>query len=174
MWPTPTVFGNNNRKTIGTKSGDGLATAVKLWPTPTASLGTKGGRVTPRKSREGGTLVEAVSIFNDMGIMDVLNPEWVEWLMGWPIGWTSLAALHEREFEHWQAANSAHGAGGFADELWFDEEAGAPSGDHGARQAIPRVSSGVQARAARLKAIGNGQVPRAAAMAWRELIRGWL
>jgi hypothetical protein len=32
-----------------------------LWPTPTSTLGTKGGRVTPRKSREGGTLIEAVS-----------------------------------------------------------------------------------------------------------------
>ena len=21
-----------------------------------------------------------------------LNPEWVEWLMGWPIGWTALDA----------------------------------------------------------------------------------
>ena len=27
----------------------------------TSTLGTKGGRVTPRKSREGGTLIEAVS-----------------------------------------------------------------------------------------------------------------
>ena len=33
---------------------------VQAWPTPTSSLGTKGGRVTPRKSREGGTLIEAV------------------------------------------------------------------------------------------------------------------
>lgn len=31
------------------------------WPTPTATLGKNGGRVTPRKGREGGTLVEAVS-----------------------------------------------------------------------------------------------------------------
>lgn len=98
-----------------------------------------------------------------------LNPAWVEWLMGWPIGWTSLAALHEREFEHWQATNAEHGDGAPADELWFSEEAGAPSGDHGERQAIPRVSSGVQARAARIKALGNGQVPRAAAAAWRLL-----
>lgn len=22
-----------------------------------------------------------------------LNPEWVEWLMGWPIGWTALDSL---------------------------------------------------------------------------------
>jgi DNA (cytosine-5)-methyltransferase 1 len=32
-----------------------------LWPTPRATDGEKGGRVTPRKGREGGTLIEALS-----------------------------------------------------------------------------------------------------------------
>jgi hypothetical protein len=32
-----------------------------LWPTPTSSLGTNGGLVTPNKAREGGTLIEALS-----------------------------------------------------------------------------------------------------------------
>lgn len=36
QWPTPTVEGNNNRKGLSEKSGDGLATAVKNWPTPVA------------------------------------------------------------------------------------------------------------------------------------------
>jgi hypothetical protein len=31
------------------------------WPTPTATLGTNGGRVTPRQSKEGVNLIEAVS-----------------------------------------------------------------------------------------------------------------
>jgi hypothetical protein len=110
------VCGNYNRKGASATSGDGLATAVKNWPTPTASLGTKGGRVTPRKSREGGTLIEAVSsrTFATPTARDwrsgkaskatmernsrplseqiggLLNPTWVEWLMGWPIGWTDL------------------------------------------------------------------------------------
>ena len=35
LWPTPTVHGNYNRKGASKTSGDGLATAVKLWPTPT-------------------------------------------------------------------------------------------------------------------------------------------
>ena len=119
LWPKPTVCGNYNRKGASTTSGDGLATAVKNWPTPTASLGTKGGRVTPRKSREGGTLIEAVSsrTFATPTARDwrsgkasdatmernsrplseqiggLLNPTWVEWLMGWPIGWTALEHL---------------------------------------------------------------------------------
>ena len=89
---------------------------VKQWPTPTSSLGTNGGRVTPAKAREGGTLIEALSArtfatptardwrsgkasqaTHDRNsrplseqIGGLLNPTWVEWLMGWPIGWTDL------------------------------------------------------------------------------------
>jgi hypothetical protein len=48
-WELPTLV----RPTSATGSG--------LWPTPTSSLGTKGGLVTPAKAREGGTLIEALS-----------------------------------------------------------------------------------------------------------------
>jgi hypothetical protein len=41
------------RRTCGKESG--------LWPTPISTLGTQGGRVTPTKAREGGTLIEAMS-----------------------------------------------------------------------------------------------------------------
>ena len=34
LWPTPSVHGNYNRAGVSDKSGDGLSTAVKLWPTP--------------------------------------------------------------------------------------------------------------------------------------------
>jgi hypothetical protein len=30
-----------------------------------------------------------------------LNPEWVEWLMGWPGGWTDLAASVTDKFRLW-------------------------------------------------------------------------
>ena len=30
-----------------------------------------------------------------------LNPEWVEWLMGWPIGWTALEPLGTDRFRWW-------------------------------------------------------------------------
>jgi hypothetical protein len=110
-----------------------LTTSVSefgLWPTPTASLGTKGGRITPRKGREGGTLIEAIAArryptpkandalkrgnFNaydkrnglvaavrqtDPGL---LSPDWTEWLMGWPIGWTALQPLETAKFHEWQ------------------------------------------------------------------------
>lgn len=31
-----------------------------------------------------------------------LNPEWVEWLMGWPIGWTDCAALETDKYRQWR------------------------------------------------------------------------
>ena len=31
-----------------------------------------------------------------------LNPEWVEWLMGWPVGWTDLKPLEMDKFHLWQ------------------------------------------------------------------------
>jgi hypothetical protein len=30
-----------------------------------------------------------------------LNPRWVEWLMGWPIGWASLERLETDRFRQW-------------------------------------------------------------------------
>lgn len=140
LWPTPTVCGNYNRKGASRSSGDGLATAVKMWPTPTASLADKGGRVTPRKGREGGTLIEAVSSRMwptpcasaskgsspaaltrksgkdrsndriDHAVMATdggqLNPEWVEWLMGWPIGHTAYEPLETGKYQEWLQQHS--------------------------------------------------------------------
>jgi hypothetical protein len=35
-----------------------------------------------------------------------LNPQWVEWLMGWPIGWTDCEPL---EMDKWQQWRQWHG-----------------------------------------------------------------
>ena len=35
-----------------------------------------------------------------------LNPPWVEWLMGWPIGWTDLKPLAMDKFQEWQQQHS--------------------------------------------------------------------
>ena len=31
-----------------------------------------------------------------------LNPEWLEWFMGWPMGWTELAPLAMDKFQSWR------------------------------------------------------------------------
>ncbi len=30
-----------------------------------------------------------------------LNPEWLEWFMGWPMGWTELAPLAMDKYQEW-------------------------------------------------------------------------
>lgn len=142
LWPTPVSSDTTMRTKPYAQGGTPLSLAVgkSLWPTPTATLGSKGGRITPRKGREGGTLIEAVSARRwptpvasaskgsspaaltrksgadrsndrlDHAVMasdgGQLNPEWVEWLMGWPIGWTELKPLAMDKFHEWQRQHS--------------------------------------------------------------------
>ncbi len=82
-WPTPTrsdSLGGPGRS-AARQGGDNLRTAVAkapMFPTPIAS-NTKAEhrRSAGRPSRSYGTT-------------GPLNPPWVEWLMGFPIGWTAL------------------------------------------------------------------------------------
>jgi hypothetical protein len=193
-WPTPTVCGNYNKKGLSKKSGDGLATMVAKWPTPT----TKGyghaaegmvsnlmqkieqGVITkleaeqmlnlpnlenhrtwkkkwPTPTRQDADKATKIwredyqnnltaAVFNPERIFPTptardhkggykteslirrdgksrafdhlpnavldgkgtetsggqLNPTWVEWLMGWPLGWTDLKPLETGRFRSWQ------------------------------------------------------------------------
>ena len=71
----------------------------KNWPTPTSrdhNGAYKTGALIRKdgKSREFDALPNAV--LNGMGAETAtgqLNPTWVEWLMGWPLGWTDLKPL---------------------------------------------------------------------------------
>jgi hypothetical protein len=85
-----------------------------------------------------------------------LNPTWVEKLMGWPENWTALNPMLDDKYVSW-----FQGFAGTANrEAWQD---GSWEND------VPRVAQNVPARVDRLKAIGNGQVPAVAALAWRIL-----
>jgi hypothetical protein len=96
LWPTPNVAGGGNPpdrlkrqgnhfvRPSGKKAHLSLDQAVKLWPSPTAR-DTKG---RDANCREGGpSLPEA--LYRTLG-SGKLNPPWVEWLMGYPIGHTEL------------------------------------------------------------------------------------
>jgi hypothetical protein len=97
MWPTPSARDWKGPPGRGTRKRGGrmasLSLAVNRWPTPT----TKDNRYTSRASKEkysaGPTLSEKVG--------GKLNPNWVEWLMGWPIGWTALEPLAMDRFRQW-------------------------------------------------------------------------
>jgi len=79
-----------------------------------------------------------------------LNPDWVEWLMGWPIGWTSLEPLYSKHFDEWLNANKNNVFPNI--------------------QYIPRVVIKTPNRVNRLKAIGNGQVSAVAEVAYNTLL----
>lgn len=96
LWPTPTVCGNHNRKGASKTSGDGLATAVakKMWPTPQASDNRDRGNLSTPAIARRVEIGKQVSLSMCVSPMNGrLNPQWVEWLMGWPIGHTDLKPL---------------------------------------------------------------------------------
>lgn len=99
-WPTPTVHGNHNRKGASKTSGDGLSTAVKTWPTPTAN-DSKNATCPPSQAARDSIPGELIRQ-NNAG---PLNPAWVEWLMGWPAGWTDLGCLETDKFRSWWRAH---------------------------------------------------------------------
>jgi len=113
MWPTATSKGNYNKAGLSKNSGNGLATAAILYPTPAAtSYGTNqggaAGRVGPvrpslevwarflQDQRETGQESQTSSTRR-------LNPAFVCWLMGFPWWWTraepiSCAAAEMRSY----------------------------------------------------------------------------
>lgn len=95
MWPTP--LASDSKGSLGNFRGDGkpktnLAKEVKVFPTPTANDYRTGyGETEAARLRmehpRGKPLRDQVSPGGQ------LNPTWVEWLMGWPLGWTDLKPL---------------------------------------------------------------------------------
>ncbi len=99
-WPTPTVHGNHNRRGASKNSGDGLATAVKMWSTPTChDRNGQSGAKRGRNAQGGECLAQQVG--------GTLNPMWVEWLMGWPVGWTDCEPLETDKFQQWLRSHGA-------------------------------------------------------------------
>lgn len=159
LWPTPSVKGNHNRRGSSERSGDGLATVVKLWPTPHRNCSNgagehgDGGRniqtavmwPTPRANKPEGyasdgfgpTLAQCVT-GEDRPSYGLLSPDWIENLMGFPIGWTDLGRDEPKPWPGWPAGM-------------------------GARQypyEPPRTCKNVPNRAKRLKCLGNAVVPQ--------------
>jgi hypothetical protein len=119
LWPTPTVvmsvttpekfrarqlrLKERHAGRTGNGCGPSLAQAVVLYPTPTAT--DYKGSPSPQKVQErmaassrGVRLPEQLARVGSVG---PLNPNWVEWLMGWPIGWTDLKPLETARFQEW-------------------------------------------------------------------------
>lgn len=74
-----------------------------------------------------------------------LNPDWVEWLMFWPVGWTDLDCPDSRL-------------------VWLDPSTDPADFEDGAR--IQRITTRRENRLARIKECGNGQFPLTAVIAF--------
>lgn len=96
LLPTLTVCGNYNAKGASATSGDGLVTALKRMPTLTASNGLDGGSNSRRAAVNRGAPIPN----------GPLNPDWCEWFMGFPIGWSASVALEMPKFHEWQQQHS--------------------------------------------------------------------
>tara|TARA_R110000868_G_scaffold209301_1_gene458986 strand:+ start:137 stop:475 length:339 start_codon:yes stop_codon:yes gene_type:complete len=95
FWPTPDasqrgarssdlVVNQSTVKRRGSEQHRGmdLQTAAKLWPTPVARMHKDNGKSPSELKRNSETLAMVAN--------GSLNPQWVEWLMGYPEGWTDL------------------------------------------------------------------------------------
>jgi hypothetical protein len=125
--PTLTVSGNTNAAGANEKSGSGLGTVVSrasgYLPTVTTAAGTggyagddaaarpsKGGH---RRGHQGNELLRRIHkaegylpppLASDAG--GPLNPPWLEWFMGFPIGWTEPAPLETQSCRRWLRTHS--------------------------------------------------------------------
>lgn len=87
-------FGKPRRKMPSGKSASmGLARLVQ-FATPCARDWKDNGTSPAELERNSETLA--------MQAGGRLNPTWVEWLMGWPLGWTDCDALGTDKFRSWQ------------------------------------------------------------------------
>ena len=85
LMPTPTQDAANRTKKYQ-QGGTPLSMAATMWPTPKAR-DWKDGRSEGLGTRHSPNLGQVVGQSQATG---ALNPTWVEWLMGFPEGWTDL------------------------------------------------------------------------------------
>ena len=91
---------NNLRDQVAVEEG------LRLWPTPTA---TSYGTGNNYKANEGQPATHRPSLQTmAKRAGGRLNPRWCEWLMGIPIGFTSLKPLEMESYRKWQRSFSAH------------------------------------------------------------------
>ena len=117
LWPTPRA---NERGDYQYDQGDHtkprltLQGLAKKFPTPTSSMMTYQDMEDARTSGTKRKLIPTPVSSNwknretshhsrdlQKFIGGTLNPNWVEWLMGYPIGWTALEPLEMARFQLW-------------------------------------------------------------------------
>lgn len=166
MFPTPTCTQPKvpteslvTRMSTGKRKGDTgvplvealqrrtLIQRMEEHPTPTLQ-GLRGGSQSPHFPGKWGTP-------EDIDYGD-LNPDWVEWLMGWPIGWTATQEMPESAMNAWFTGITRQGSA--KQNTWWQAD---PSDDpqSGITRTTPAVKGLLEERRiSRISALGNGQV----------------
>jgi len=152
-YPTPRASDKNGGRIVplGTKNGEGLndvierhcMDAMASWPTPTATAHKGWSQNHNRAASDDRIDYTVEREACKSGTPGRLNPDWVEWLMGCPVGWTRLGETSPVRYN------------------WTCDPA--DSGD------VTRVTTNSKHRAHRIRCIGNGQVPDAMALAFQTL-----
>jgi hypothetical protein len=131
FWPTPCATDHSNRKpptnfhvsasglpkhvaSDGQRCQVRLSQAVQMFRTPNASDSNKWSNQTQAEREAKG---QQVRLGHQLGAGGLLNPEWVEWLMGWPIGWTDLRPLEMDKFREWQQQHSPLSVSNLTEEI---------------------------------------------------------
>ena len=104
MWPTPTTMdwkdtGENmnwEKRAAKSRLTGAVNVAVQRWPTPTAGDATgSGNRNSGHSKAHAGISLTDAALTGDSStprsaVTGSLNPNWVEWLQGFSVGWTDL------------------------------------------------------------------------------------
>ena len=114
LWPTPNCGGyrSDGELRLLAKVCDSQAEYEAMahracrskkdrWATPTAQDASN--NASPSQYRRN-------SIPLNAQVGGKLNPTWVEWLMGWPLGWTDCAASATDRFRQWCDSHGKHSA----------------------------------------------------------------
>lgn len=154
LWPTPRANKVDGYPSEGYSPT--LRKAVDRWGTPTSrDYKDTGDSIAEGKVPTKGLLSRQVQPSKAKG---ALNPMWVEWLMGFPLNWTSMEPLPERHIADWMEK-----------EYWWIIDPADSLETWEYAEKVPRIAVGVPNRVNRLKGIGNAQVPLCVFMAWKLL-----
>ena len=115
-WPRWGIMLDGELSELGTSVRPIREIGCGSWPTPDANMGKRGTQPNWTRLRKSGHTAQYPI---NQAIRDSLtpsgsttppkvqlNPAWLEWLMGWPIGWTDLQPLVTDKFQDVQPWHS--------------------------------------------------------------------
>ena len=124
----------------GSNSRRALKKKTEKWPTP-RTKGMCGGTGSWDLLNKNTTVEEARLMGAGNG--GKLNPDWVEWLMNWPIKWSDLNGFNKKEFQRWQEASATviQSAGALRTMWWDSDPSQTPFGQQHIEQSKKQHSN---------------------------------